>query len=128
MQRVTPDIRDSFGPLEEALEETFLPDLFQGLGEGSPGRGVTRLLVKQAGLALPYLTKTSPENWTASCVITGRLVAAHTGQEEFQTENHLACLREGWTEVRKRIVLLVEESLVETIAGSLSKAHFNCNG
>ena len=58
------------------MQETFLPDLFQGLGEGSPGRGVTRLPVKQAGLALPDPTKTAPENWTAYCVITGHLVVA----------------------------------------------------
>ena len=32
MQRVTTGIGDAFGPLEEALQETFLPDLFQGLG------------------------------------------------------------------------------------------------
>ena len=37
MQRVTPVIRDAFGPVEEALQETFLLTLFQGLGEGPPG-------------------------------------------------------------------------------------------
>ena len=95
MQRVTPDIRDSFGPLEEALEETFLPDLFQGLGEGSLGRGFTYLQVKQAGLDLLDPTKPAPENWTASCVITSRLVAALRVQEE--TTDHSACLQEGHT-------------------------------
>ena len=31
MQRVIPDIRDTFGPVVEALRETFLPALFQVL-------------------------------------------------------------------------------------------------
>ena len=41
MQWVTSGIRDAFGPVEEALWETFLLTLFQGLGEGPPGKGVT---------------------------------------------------------------------------------------
>ena len=49
MQRFTPGIGDAFGPEEKAL----VPALFEGLGEGAPERGVTRLPVKQAGLALP---------------------------------------------------------------------------
>ena len=88
MQRVTPGIGDAFGPAEQALWETFIPALLQGLGKGTPGRGVTRIPVKQAVLGLPDPTNTSPENWTASCVITGHLVAALRGQEEFWTTNH----------------------------------------
>ena len=82
MQRVTPVIGDAFGPVEKALQETFLPALFEELGEGAPERGVTRLPVKQAGLDLPDPTLTAPENRTASCVITGHLVAALRGQVE----------------------------------------------
>ena len=85
MKRVTPGIGDIFGMVEKALRETFLPALFRVMGEGAPGRGVTRLPVKQAGLALPDPTLTDPENWTASCVITGHLVAALRGQMEFRT-------------------------------------------
>ena len=62
MPRVTPDIGDAFIPVEEALRETFLPDLFQGLGEGVSGRGFTCLTVKQLGLALLDPTQTAPEN------------------------------------------------------------------
>ena len=76
MQRVTPGIRDAFGPVEKALQEIFVPDLFEGKAEGAPEIGVTFLSVKQAGLALPNPDQTAPENWTASCVITGHLVAA----------------------------------------------------
>ena len=53
MRRVTPGIGDAFGPVEKALRETFVPELFEGLGDGVLERGVNRLPVKQAGLALP---------------------------------------------------------------------------
>ena len=53
VQRVTPGIGNAFGPAEQALQESFIPDLFQGLGNVTAGRGVTRLPVKQAGLDLP---------------------------------------------------------------------------
>ena len=75
VQRVTPGIGDAFGPVEKVLRETFVPALFEGLGEGVPERGVTCLSVKQAVLALPKPTQTAPENCTASCVVIGHLVA-----------------------------------------------------
>ena len=62
MQRVTPGIRDAYGLVEKVLQETFLPALSQGLGEGAPGRGVTCLPAKQAELELPEPTKTTPGN------------------------------------------------------------------
>ena len=88
MQRVTPGVGDSFGTVDKAFKETFVPELFEGLWEGVPERGVTRLPIKQAGLALPDPSQTAPENWTASCVITGHLVAAIRGQVEFRTAYH----------------------------------------
>ena len=99
VQRVTLGIGDAFGPVEKALWETFVSELFEGLGEGEPERGVTHLTVKQAGLALLDPTLIAPENWTASCVITGHLVASLRGQVDFRTADHLACRREGWEAV-----------------------------
>ena len=90
MQRVTPDIWNAFRTVETALRYTFLLDLVQGIVEGTPKQAVTCLPVKQAGLTLLYPTKTVPENWTKSCVITGHLVAALRGQEEFLTADHTA--------------------------------------
>ena len=55
----------------------------------------TRLPVNQAGLAIPDPVQTSPENWTASCVITGHLVAALRVQAVFRTADHSPCLRGG---------------------------------
>ena len=62
VQRVTPGVGDSFRPVEKALKETFVPELFEGLQEEMPERGVTRLPVKQAGLALLGPSQTIPEN------------------------------------------------------------------
>ena len=92
MQRVTPGIRDAFGPVEEEIKTAFIPKLFHGVGDGAPGRAITRLPVKQAGLALPDPTRTAPENWQASCVITGHLVSALRGKVTFRTADHAACL------------------------------------
>ena len=93
--------------------------LLQGLGEGTPERGITRLPVKQAVLEIPDSMKKAPENWMASCVVTGHLVAFLRVQEYFRTADHSACLREGSTALRKRRVLMAEEALAETLAGAL---------
>ena len=36
MQQVTPGIGDAFIPVETALEESFVPALFEVLGDGVP--------------------------------------------------------------------------------------------
>ena len=51
--------------MEEEIAQAFLPALFEGVGDGAPGRDITRLPVKQAGMALPDPTRTAPENWQA---------------------------------------------------------------
>ena len=58
VQQVTLGIGNAFGPVEKVLRETFVPELFEGLGDGVPERGFTRLPVKQARLALPNPTQT----------------------------------------------------------------------
>ena len=117
MQRVTPGVGDSFGPVEEALKETFVSNFLEDLREGVPERGVTRLPVKQAGLALSDPSQTAPENWTAYCVITGHLVAALRGQVEFRTADHLACLQEGRTDMWRRGQVQAEEALTVALEG-----------
>ena len=62
MQQVTPGIGDAFGPVEEDIAKAFLPALFEGLGDGAPGRAITRLPVKQAGMSLSDPMRTDPEN------------------------------------------------------------------
>ena len=104
--------------MEQALQETFILSLFHNIREGTPGSGVTRLPVKQAVLALPYLTNTVPENLKAYCVITGYLVIALRGQEEFRTADYSSYLQEWRAEARKRSVLQADKSFVETLAGA----------
>ena len=70
MQQVTPGIGDAFGQVEEDIKTAFILELFHSVVDGAPGRAINRLSVKQAGLALPDLTRTAPDNWQASCVIT----------------------------------------------------------
>ena len=39
VQRVIPGIGDAFGPVEEEIAKLFLPELFEGVGDGVPGEG-----------------------------------------------------------------------------------------
>ena len=96
-----------------------MPDLFQVIGAGIPGWEVTHLPVKQAVMALPDPKKTAPDNWTTYCVITGHLVAALRGQEEFSTAYHNSYLKEGRVGVRKRNAKQLEEALVDNLVGTL---------
>ena len=100
-----------------ALKGIFVSALFQGLREGVPDRGVTRLPVKQAVMALSDPSQTAPENCTASCVITGHLVAALKGHVEFWTADHSAWLREGRTAVRRHGQIQAEEALTSPLEG-----------
>ena len=69
-------------------------------------------------MSLPDPTNTAPENWTASCVITGHLVGALRGREEFWTSDHAKILRGGRGEVQRRNALQLEAAMEETLAGS----------
>ena len=116
MQRVTPGIGNVFRPVEEEIAKAFLQVLLEGEGDGAPGRDITRLPVKQAGMALPDPILTAPENWQASCVITGHLVSALRGQVPFRTADHVACLQDGRAAVRRQNAAKVVASLETTIA------------
>ena len=70
IQRVTPGIEIAFRTVEDALHDAFILALFKGVISQIPGRVVTGMPVKQAGVALPDPTQTVRDNWTAYCVIT----------------------------------------------------------
>ena len=127
MKWVNLGVGDAFGPVETALKETFVLTFFEGLGDGVPEQGVTRLPVKQAGLALPDPSQTAPDNWTASCVIRRHLVAALRGQVEFRTADHSACLQEGRTAVWRRGQWRAEYGLTDTLDGARSYTHVKYN-
>ena len=95
-----------------------MPALFEGLREGVPEQGVTLLPVKQAGLDLSDPSQTAPENWMASCVIAGHLVAALRRQVDFRTAYHSACLWEGRAAVRIRGQRWAEEDLTAALEGA----------
>ena len=118
VQRVTLGIGNAFGPVEEEIKKAFIPELFHGVGYGAPGKAITRLPVKQEGMALPDPTRKAPDNWQTSCVITGHLVLALRGQVTFRTADHAACLRYGREAVRRKSVTKAMESLEATIAGA----------
>ena len=83
MQCVTRDIGMTFQEVEDELRDTVLPDLFQGATSQIPGREITGIPVKQAGIVLPDPTWTSGANWTVFCVIMGHLVTALHRTDEF---------------------------------------------
>ena len=95
VQRVTPGIGMAFKAVEDELQYTFLPSLFQGATSQIPGSAITGLPIKQAVIALPNPTRTVGANWTASCMITGHLVAALRGTAEFRSDNHAFLMEEG---------------------------------
>ena len=113
-----PGIGDAFGPVEEEIKTAFLPELFKGVVDGAPGREITRLPVKQAGLSLPDLMRAAPDNWKEYCVITEHLVSELRGQMTFQTAYHAACLRDGRAAVRRKSVAKAMASLESTISGA----------
>ena len=53
-----------------------------------PGKAITGLPVKQAGIALPDPTQTTRDNWMASCFIIGHLVAELRSTAEFRSGDH----------------------------------------
>ena len=116
MQRVTQGIGNEFRPVEEDIAKAFVPALFEVVGDGAPGREITRLPVKQAGMALSNPTLTASENWQASCVITGHLVSTLRGQVPFWTADHAACLQDGRAAVRRQNVAKAVASPETTIA------------
>ena len=69
-------------------------------------------------MALPDPSQTAPENWMASYVITGHLVAALRAQVEFWTADHSAFLREVWMAVWQRGQRQAEEALTAALEGS----------
>ena len=62
MQQVTPGISNAVSLVKKALRETFVPALREGLGDGVPERGFTRLPIKHVEWALPDPSQTALKN------------------------------------------------------------------
>ena len=67
----------------------FSPGSLLGTDGGTPNEG------KYPPAAIPDPVLTAPENWTASCVITGQLFLALRGQTTFWTSNNTDFPRGG---------------------------------
>ena len=102
VQRVTPEIGTTFQTEEDELHNIFLPSLFNGDKPNIPRRAVTCIPVKQTGIALPKPSHTAEANWTASCVVTGYLVAAIHGTDEFWSGYHALLMGVIRYEIRRR--------------------------
>ena len=99
MQRVTLGIGMAFQPVEENLQDTFIPALFQRVTSQIPGRAITGLQVKHYGISLPNLNHTASDNCMVSCVITGHLVSALHGTADFGPGDHALFVGEGGEEI-----------------------------
>mgnify|MGYP007060078647 CR=1 FL=1 len=75
LQRVVPDIAESFAPLEKVLAEEFIPALFGG--EDAPSREISQLPVRFAKMTMTKLFVKS-ETTTASTTDVQELLAAQT--------------------------------------------------
>ena len=113
VQRVTPDIGMEFQVAEDALRGIFLLHFFQGATKHIPGRAITGLPVKQAGIFLPVPTRTVGANWTESCVITGYLITAIRGTAKFRSGDHDLLMREGRKDIYQRHAEEAETALGE---------------
>ena len=92
VQRVTLHIGKAFRPLEEALEKSFVLALFKGATVEVSTRGITCPTIKKAGLTILNPNFSTWENWTASCVVTGHLIAYICRQTEFKTRDQYMLL------------------------------------
>ena len=95
VQHFTPDIGMDFQAVEDELCYTFLPSLFQGSTSQIPRSAITGLPFIHNGISLPNPTQTVGTNWTASCMITGNLVAALRETAKLRSGNHALLMEEG---------------------------------
>ena len=85
------------------------------------GGAITGLPLNQAGIALPNPTQNAEANWTASCVITGHLVAALHGTDEFRSGYHALLMEEVREEIRRRHTEAAETALGEDRSAAYKK-------
>ena len=113
MYRVTLYIGPEFHPVEDDIRYGFLLSLFKGATSQILGREVTGFPVNQAEIALINPTHTAGENWMASCVITGHLVAALHGMDKFWSGDHPPLMQEVRDEILQQHAKAAETELGE---------------
>ena len=109
----------AFQVVEDSLRDIFLSSLFQGATAQITGREITGLPFKWAGIALPNPTWTKGVNWTASCMITGHLVAALCRTADFRSGDHGVLMGERREEIWWGHVEETQTSLGEALTAAL---------
>jgi hypothetical protein len=103
VQRVTKDIGGNFESIQDAIEATFLPALFDDvLEENDPRVKLAALPVKHAGLAIPNPVESAAANFAASSLCVSHLREAIVGETDFRSADHLATMREARQEIKTR--------------------------
>ena len=74
MQRVVPDIAESFAPIEKALAEEFIPALFGG--SDAPSREISQLPVRFAGVGVSNPVSAADANFALSLSMTADVSAS----------------------------------------------------
>ena len=88
-------------------------NLFRETKPKIPGRVVTGILVRQAGIDILEPSQTDITNCMASCVITGHLVAALRCSVEYRSGDNNLLMGEGRNEIFRRQAEDVETELGE---------------
>ena len=86
-------------PVENYLRRNFIPELLRGVVEHITGQEFTLITIKYEGLVMPYPNLSTPENYTAPCVITSHLVVALQGWIDFWSGDNALMLRNDQAEI-----------------------------
>ena len=98
VQRATQGLGHKFRPVEKALREEFLPDLFFGVEVHMTGWTIMGFLVKYAGIEIPEPNQTAQGNWTTLCMVTSYPIASLYVRVELRSRYHALLLTNNRTE------------------------------
>ena len=117
VQGDTQGLGEEFRPVEKAFWEELLLDLFLGVDTYMPRWTITRLPVKQYGLAIPDPIQTAQGNWIALYVFTGHLIADLSGRLEFRLWDHTELLIDTRVEIWRWKIHEVGGHLIDVVEG-----------
>ena len=99
VQHFTQGIGGYLQPLLDYLYRDFLLDVLFGAKQHMSGWYVTQIPAKHAGLELPDPTLSTPDNWTASLIISIHLVEAFQGLMESQYGDTVIILKDNRADI-----------------------------
>ena len=85
LQRVVPNIHESFSEIEKAIAEDFLPALFDG---APPDRRISQLPVRMAGLGIPISRLHAQRHYMTSLNMTAEVSSSLKSGEELDAINY----------------------------------------